>query len=154
MTDPVIHVFCLVNMRYSSGSACGEIQMKHVMLHAKALIRLSTRPWYCIMWFTHLIYAIYARANRIFFSFPSILLGGFFVSQCEVAADDSQAWKWPHAASGAHESMTKLSAALTSQAAVKWSAARHRGTSAHLLNIKRQDTQLPARANYLWIQTA
>lgn len=53
----------------------------------------------------------------IFFS--PILFFSFF-SQRELAADDDlQAWKWPHAASGAHGSMTKLSAALTSQAAVK-----------------------------------
>lgn len=59
------------------------------------------------------------REQTGFFFFPLHSFGVFFVSQCEVAADDSQAWKWPHAASGAHESMTKLSAALTSQAAVK-----------------------------------
>lgn len=62
-----IQIFFFVNMWYSSGSACGKVQIKHVMLHAKALIRLSTRPWYCIMWFTHLIYAIYSKANGHFF---------------------------------------------------------------------------------------
>lgn len=58
-----IPIFCFVNMWYSSGRACGKIQIKHVMLHAKTLIRLSRWPWYCIMRFTHLIYAIYAKAN-------------------------------------------------------------------------------------------
>lgn len=33
----------------------------------------------------------------------------------ELAADDSQAWKWPHAASGAHESITKLNTLLTAR---------------------------------------